>query len=113
MTSMFPLLSCLDLLWIPKQQASSGCLLMFSILFVLFRGARRDGTLQWFVQTPENSFKHTLRHRIPLDVFSSSILPVPVYPFSCAVVRLRRMMFQRRARMLDHFYMNPRPHGPS
>jgi hypothetical protein len=59
------------------------------------------GDTQWFVQTPEDSFKHPLRHRILLDVFSSSGLPLRVYSFSCAVVRLRRMMFQKYARAED------------
>ena len=55
--------------------------------------------MQWFVQTPEYSFKNTLSHSILLDVFSLGFRH-PEYragvqePFSYGVVRLRRMTFR-------------------
>ncbi len=55
--------------------------------------------MEWFVQTPQYSFKNTLGHSTVLVVFSPGGYH-PEYraglqdPFSSGVVRLRRMTFQ-------------------
>ncbi len=49
--------------------------------------------MEWFVQTPEHSFKTTLGHSTLLVVFSLEALPHRVYSFSSGVVRLRRLTF--------------------
>jgi hypothetical protein len=59
--------------------------------------------MEWFVQTPEYSFKDTLGHSTVLVVFSPGGYH-PEYraglqdPFSSGVVRLRRMTFQECVR---------------
>jgi hypothetical protein len=50
-------------------------------LRALTRGSRRYGTMQWFVQTPEHSFKHTLRHSILVHVFSLESCRCEYTPF--------------------------------
>jgi hypothetical protein len=55
--------------------------------------------MEWFVQTPEDSFNNTLEHSILVVVFSLGVR-CPQYragvqvSFSYGVVRLRRMTFQ-------------------
>src|SRR6266700_4928992 len=77
-----------------------GCLLFFSIFARAFTNIfRRIGNMEWFVQTPEHSFKDTFSDRIPLVVFSpraclSEYMAWLQDPFSCGVVHLRCMMFQ-------------------
>ncbi len=53
--------------------------------------------MQWFVQTPKYSFKDTF-FTVYRWSSSSGRVPLRVYPFSCAVVRLQRMMFQKCVR---------------
>src|SRR6266699_3941661 len=59
--------------------------------------------MEWFVQTPEHSFKSTFFDRIPLVVFSpgaclSEYTAWLQDPFSCGVVHLWCMMFQYYAK---------------
>ena len=68
--------------------------------------------MEWFVQTPQYSFKNTLGHSTVLVVFSPGGYH-PEYraglqdPFSSGVVRLRRMTFQIWCQVFLSQYVGP------